>query len=197
MSFRDNLLKKIEIDKNAKAVLDSIGPAGSVHKVDKTSMIYLLDRAAYRYEKKRDLDLYYKEQDDGKKRIVVLDNDLSIYHTTIDDVVIRKSPYVKEMISIRNVIKILNDTDVVVSKKEASVRAIQKESVDALDLSFDESDLEEIQKSGTEALAISNSEGVMEALLLFCEILGYVTPPKSFVVRGQTVFAVWTDCPLQ
>ena len=193
MGFRDNLLKKMEIDKNARKVLDSIRPAGSLHKVDTNSMIFLLESAAYAYEKKRDLDLYYKEQDDGKKRIVVLDNDLSIYHTTIDDVVIRKSPYVKEMVSIRNVIKILNDSDVVVSKKEASVRAIQKESIDTLDLSFDESDLKEIEASGTDALSISNSEGVMESLLLFCEILGYVTPPKSFIVRGQTVMCRRTE----
>jgi len=93
--------------------------------------------------------LYYKESNEEKRSILVLDNDLSIYHTTIDDVVLRKSPYVKEMVSIKNVIKILNDGDVVVSKKEESVKAIQKECIDMLDLSFDENDLAEIEKSGS------------------------------------------------
>jgi hypothetical protein len=193
MSFRANLLKKMEIDKTAGKLFDSIKPVGSIHKVDRESMKYLLELSEYRYEKRRDLDLYYKESDEGKKRILVLDNDLSIYHTTIDDVVIRKSPYVKEMVSIRNVIKILNDGDVVVSKKEASVRAIQKECIEMLDLSFDENDLAEIEKSGTDALAISDTDTVLEAFLLFGEILEYVTPPKSFVVRGQTVLSRLTQ----
>jgi len=192
MSFRVNLLKKMEIDTTARKVVDSIKPVGSIHKVDKESMKHLLSCSLYKYEKRRDLDLYYKESNEEKRSILVLDNDLSIYHTTIDDVVLRKSPYVKEMVSIKNVIKILNDGDVVVSKKEESVKAIQKECIDMLDLSFDENDLTEIEKNGTDALVAVDTDTILESLLLFGEILGYITPPKSFVVRGQTVLSQLT-----
>jgi len=189
MSFRDKLLKKIKIDQTAKKVLDSIKPVGSIHRIDKESMKYLLESAEYNAEKRRDLDLYHKEKDGEKRKILVLDNELAIYHTTIDDVVVRKSPYVKEMISIRNVIKILNDADVVVSKKEATVRVIQKECIEMLDLTFDENDLKAIEKNGIDALAISDTDAVLESFSLFGEILGYVVPPKSFIMRGQTVLS--------
>ena len=84
-----------------------------------------------------------------KTRILVLDNDLAIYNTTVYDVAMRKTPTVKEMMNPFNVVKILKDTDVVISKKEESVKTIQKECIDRLDLSYDESDLDEIAKDGT------------------------------------------------
>jgi hypothetical protein len=68
----------------------------------------------------RDLVLFLETDGPGQTRILVLDNDLSIYNTSVDDVVLRKSPTVKEMVNIRNAIKILNDKDVVTSKKEVS-----------------------------------------------------------------------------
>ena len=63
------------------------------------------------------MDLYILGNTAKKKKILVLDNGLAIYHTTIEDVCMRKSPSVKEMISIRNTIKILNDEDVILGKK--------------------------------------------------------------------------------
>ena len=64
----------------------------------------------------------------------------SIHYTklydTVADVGMRKSPTIREMVSIRNAMKILSDADVVASKKEASVRTIQEECLSALDLSF-------------------------------------------------------------
>lgn len=189
MSFRENLLTKTAIDRAAENIIASIRPVGDIHKIDRESMVYLLTFAEYAFERRRDLDLYYKDEDGDKKRILVLDNDLAIYHTTIDDVVIRKSPYVKEMISLRNVIKILNDTDVVVSKKAASVRAIQNECISRLDLAFNETDLEEIAQSGVDAVAVADAEAVAEAVSLFAEILGYEKPPKKFIARGQMVLS--------
>jgi hypothetical protein len=80
----------------------------------------------------------------GKTRILVLDNDLTIYHTTVEDVVLRKSPTVKEMVSIRNAIKILNDKDVVISKKEASLKTIRDICIDQLDLHYTAADIDGI-----------------------------------------------------
>ena len=48
----------------------------------------------------------------------------------------RKSPTIKEMISIRNAFKIINDKDVKISTKDESLKTIQKECIDLIDLSF-------------------------------------------------------------
>ena len=148
MSFKENLLKKIKIDKMGRQVIASIGPVGSGRKIDKKIMRKLLELADYTYKRKRDLDLYIENIDAEKTRILVLDNDLAIYNTFVYDVAMRKSPTVKEMMNPFNVVKILKDTDVVISKKKDSVKTIQQECIAKLNLSFDASDLAEIAKDG-------------------------------------------------
>jgi hypothetical protein len=148
MSFKENLLAKIKINRLAAKVIESIGPAESGRKVDKDAMRSLLEMSPYQYQKARDLDLYVEEIDQDRKKIFVLDNELPIYQTTIDDVAMRKSPLIKEMVKIRNIIKILKDTDVKLSRKEKSVKAVQKACIDQLDLSFNESDIDEIAADG-------------------------------------------------
>jgi hypothetical protein len=180
MSFKENLLTKIKIDKLADKVIASIGPAESGRKVDKDAMRNLLEMSPYQYQKARDLDLYVEEIDQGQKKIFVLDNELPIYRTTIEDVVIRKSPLIKEMVKIRNIIKILKDSDVKISRKEESVKAIQSDCIDQLDLSFNESDIDEIAKDGRASLERDYSDGVIEGLELFAELLDYQPAPKAF-----------------
>ncbi|MDO9565485.1 MAG: hypothetical protein Q7J15_01895 [Candidatus Desulfaltia sp.] len=179
MSFKENLLKKIKIDKMTKIVLNSIGTPESGRKLDKQTMRSLLKMGSYQLIQERDLDLYVLQENGDLKRILVLDNGLAIYKTTVEDVVLRKSPIVKEMLNIRNIIKILNDKDVVLSKREGSLKTIQKECVDMLDLSYNESDIEEIEKHGAAALETGDADGVIEALTLFAELLGYSPPPKA------------------
>ena len=187
MSFKENLLKKIHIDKISMKVIASIGTPESERRVDKKTMRRLLDINAYEYIRQRDIDIFILEGDRESGKFLVLDNDLSIYNTSLKDVVLRKSPTVKEMISISNIIKILNDSGVVVSKKEDSVKTIQQECIKRLDLSFDKTDFEEIAKEGITALEKSNTEGVLEALVLFAELLGYTTPPKIFRVDHSEI----------
>jgi hypothetical protein len=180
MSFKHTLLEKLRIKALSRKVLATVGPVGSPLKVDREAMERLLQYARYEKKRERELDLYYKETGNDQKRILVLDNDLNIYHTTMEDALLRKNPTVKEMISIRNAIKILNDKDVVVSKKKDSVKAITKEAIDRLDLGFGISDLEEIEKDGIMALETGNADGVMESLDLFSDLLGYEETPKTF-----------------
>jgi len=187
MSFKQNLLEKLKIKALAQRVLATVGPVGSPLKVDREAMDRLLNSARYIKKRERELDLYCREKDAGKSRILVLDNDLNIYHTTMDDVLLRKNPTVKEMISIRNAIKILNDKDVVVSKKTESVQAIEKEAIDMLDLAFELSDLEEIEKDGIAALEMGKPDNVLESLDLFSDLLGYEDAPKSFRLGGYKV----------
>jgi hypothetical protein len=193
MSFKKNLLQKINIDKMAKQVIASIGPPESGRKVDKKTMRSLLEMASYTYRRKRDLDLFIEDVDAEKTRILVLDNDLAIYNTTVYDVAMRKTPTVKEMMNPFNVIKILKDTDVVISKKEESVKTIQKECIDRLDLSYDESDLDEIAKDGTASLEREYADGVIESIDLFAEILGYSAPPKPFRIAHHKIVGALTQ----
>jgi hypothetical protein len=180
MSFKENLLTKIKIDRLAAKVIASIGPVESGSKVDKDAMRGLLEMSPYQYQKARDLDLYVQNIDQEKKKIFVLDNELPIYQTTIDDVAMRKSPLIKEMANIRNMIKILKDADVKISRKEESVKAIQGECIEQLDLSFSESDIDQIAKDGQASFERDYPDGVVECLDLFAELLDYEPAPKAF-----------------
>jgi hypothetical protein len=193
MSFKENLLKKIQIDALAQKVISSWGPPGSGMRIDKDAMQDLLEMSIYTHQKKRDLDLYVADSADEHKKILVLDNELPIYMTTIEDVVLRKSPYIKEMVSIRNAIKILKDSDVKISIKDASVKAVRKACIDLLDLSYKEADIEEIARDGAASLENKYVEGVTESLALFAELLKYRPPPKAFSIRHQEIFGALTE----
>ena len=112
--------------------------------------------------------------------MLVLDNDLPWYRTTVEDVVLRKSPLIKEMISIRNIRRILNDADVVVRKKADTVAVIQAAAIARLDLSHSSEDIAAIALDGAASLESRYADGVIETLELFAEILGFTTPPAPF-----------------
>ena len=93
----------------------------------------------------------------------------------------RRSPTVKEMISIRNAFKILNDKDVIVKKGPETLETIQKECIDLLDLSYKKTDLTAIAEDGTASLENAYQDGVIESLSLFGELLGFEHPPEALV----------------
>ena len=188
MSLKEHLLKKIRIDEFTQKVLNSIGPPESGLKLDKDAMRRLLEMSPYRYQKERDLDLYITKVEPEKSDILVLDNELPIYRTTVDDVAIRKSPYIKEMASIRNIIKILKDSDVKTSIKADSVKTVRKECIGLLDLSFNASDIEAIAREGRDSLKNGYTEGVKESLRLLADLLDYQLPPKAFHIRHYEIF---------
>jgi len=187
MSFKENLLKKIRIDKMTEKVLNSIRPPDSGRKIDKETMRKMLEMSAYQIRKERDLELFIQDNSNGVKKVLVLDNELPVYNTTVEDVVLRKSPTLKEMLSIRNALKILNDADVLVCKKENSVRFFRNECIALLDLSFGVSDLHEIEKDGVVSLEKGYTDGVAETLELFSELLDYTPLPKDFMISNQIV----------
>lgn len=191
MSFKENLLKKIHINNLAKHIIDSIGPPDSGKKVDKAKMRSLIKLGSYNNPvKERDLELYVSKSDPKAETILVLDNELAIYKTSVDDVVLRKSPLIKEMVKIKNIIKILNDSDVIVSKRVDSVKIIQNEVLSSLDLSFEEADIDEIINDGMASLENEYSEGVIETLSLFAEILEYVPPPRQLKIKHNKILGV-------
>jgi hypothetical protein len=188
MTFRENLLKKIEIDRLAKRVTASMGPPDSGRRLDLELGRRLLETAGYDMLQLRDLELYLIPTEAPPPRVIVLDNDFPIYTTTPEDVAMRKSPIVKEMVKIRNIIKILNDSDVVASKKGDSVEKVRLDCVAALDLAYTPEDIVNIEKEGIAALENAYSAGVIEALELFAELLGYGPPPRALKIPHQIIF---------
>lgn len=193
MSFKENLLQKIEINQLTRKVLDSIGPPESGRKIDKDAMRRLLEMGPYAHRRERDLDLYLRKSDGEPDQILVLDNELPIYTTTVEDVAMRKSPYIKEMANIRNIIKILKDSDVKISIKAASVIRVQNECVSRLDLSYTGADIEAIAAAGAASLENGYAEGIIETLGLFAELLGYHPPPQAFRIRHHEIYGALSE----
>ncbi|MCU0560912.1 MAG: hypothetical protein MUD16_12070 [Desulfobacterales bacterium] len=193
MGFKENLLAKIRIDRLAERVLATLGPPGGDAKLDKGAMRELLGLSPYVYRRERDLDLYIREAGAPPPKILVLDNELPIYRTTAADVAMRKSPEVGEMVNIRNIVKILRDSDVKVSRKADSLRDVQAECIAAIDLSFSADDINDIRRDGIASLESRYPEGVDECLALFAELLGFREPPRLFRVPHCSLFgAVFT-----
>jgi hypothetical protein len=176
MGFRENLRKKIDINRLADKVVRSINPNDGTQRIDLDAMRQLLALGTYPYQKERDLDLFRI----GDGQLLLMDNELKIYNTTAEDVALRKSPTVKEMLSLRNAIKILNDKKVVISRKADTVRHVQTDLMDGLDLSYTPTDIDAMAEDGLEALKNKYAEGVIEIMALFAELLGFVKAPKVF-----------------
>ncbi len=195
MGFRENLLKKIRIDALAARVTASLkGPDSGVN-FDREAMRELLEYAPYTYVRERDLDLYVRDDGRGSPEVLVLDNGLAIYHTDVQDVALRKSPTVKEMISIRNAIKILSDSDVRVSKREESVETVRRRCLEALDLSYGPEDIKELEIDGAASLESGYLDGVVEVLTLFAELLDYRPPPPSLRIDHVKMWGRLTEGP--
>ncbi|RLC07090.1 MAG: hypothetical protein DRH90_01345 [Deltaproteobacteria bacterium] len=192
MSFKENLLKKIRIKFLGQNILTSMGSVDSGKRTDINAVRELLGMSPYTHHKERDLDLYIQKTDGEKHRIIVLGNDLPMYLTTVADVTMRRSPTVKEMISIRNAFKILNDKDVIVKKGPETLEALQKECIDLLDLSYKKADLIAMAEDGTASLENAYQDGVIESLSLFGELLGFQHAPKELLAGHFYVMGLST-----
>ncbi len=181
MSLKENLLRKRQIQKLAVQVLASLKPTEIGVKVNRQAMRKLLAWAGYQRHDKRDLELWIRPQDhdDEKKHIIVLDGELKCYHTTIEDVALRKSPTVKEMVSIRNAIKILSDKDVVITRSADTVQALKDELMAGLNLEVTPAGVAEIVSDGRQALENRYPEAVVEALELLAELLAWQPAPRA------------------
>lgn len=187
MSFKTNLQTKIRIDRLTEQVLDSLGTPESGRKIDKPAMRTLLETAGYQGRTEREMELYARAFSDAREKILVLDNELKIYDTTLADVLLRKNPYIREMVSIRNIKKILNDRDIVVSRGPDTVRAVRHQCLEDLDLSYTAADIESIYQDGVAAIDNENPRQLMEVLDLFAELLQLSPPPKTARVSDLKV----------
>lgn len=188
MTFKENLLRKIEIDGLAEKAVHSLAPRGDVFRIDKQAMEKLLLAANYKKIKERELDIFVPKGEADAKIVLVLDSGLCLYKTDIKDAVMRKSPNIKEMVKLKNIIKILNDSDVLISRKEKTIDIIRKQGIGLLDFSFTKSDIDEIRLDGLASFDGNYKEGTIEALELFAQILGYEKSPAEFEMRHYNIW---------
>jgi hypothetical protein len=150
----------------------------------------LLEYAGYTKESVRDLELYSPAGTDVKSvhEIVVLDNDLPVYYTTVDDLALRKSPTLKEMVSIRNAIRILNDGDVLRTKRETTLLYLQKKCLEKLDISYTRDDIKALWTEGKAALDACDSGWVKEILVCFATLAGWFESSYELQVPEMFIF---------
>ena len=88
----------------------------------------------FEHKKVSYLHLYVRPLEGEIMEVVVFDNELPIYHTTVADVALRKSPHWQEMFSTKNIRKIMNDKDVIISKGKESLKGLHSNALALLDL---------------------------------------------------------------
>ncbi len=188
MGFRENYLKKIEVKRLVQQVRRTIGSPESGQRADLDAMRSLLEMGPFEHQRERDLNLYMIDGSGQQPMILVLDNELKIYKTTVEDVALRKSPTIKEMISIRNAVKILNDAPVVAFRKAETLDQIQSRILDTLDLSFTADDIDALVGDGRAALENKYEEGLLEVLAIFADLLGYQKAPRPFQMTHHMIW---------
>jgi hypothetical protein len=121
--------------------------------------------------------------------VVVFDNELPIYHTTVADVALRKSPHWQEMFSIRNIKKIMNDKDVIISKGKESFMILHNNSLALLDLTYTGDDLTLLVEDARSGLERNSIEQVRESLDLFINLLDFQPVSLEALEGDLQIFA--------
>ena len=121
--------------------------------------------------------------------VAVLDNELPIYHTTVGDVTLRKSPYWQQMFSIRNIRTIMNDHDVIVSKGKESLKRLHVNALVLLDLTYTRDDLTLLLEDARRGLEQESIEQIQESLDIFIELLDFQPLSLELLEPGFQCFA--------
>ena len=180
MSFKENLHAKIKLDRLYQSLVSTTREPPGRRWLDKDLSKELLAGTDFEYKKARGLHLYVRPLEGEIMEVAVLDNELPIYHTTVDDVTLRKSPYWQQMFSIRNVRKIMNDHDVIASKGKESLKRLHSNALALLDLTYTRDDLAPLLEDARRGLERKSIEQIRESLDLFFELLDF--EPVSLAV---------------
>ena len=189
MSFKENLKAKIKADELLRKLVSTMKEPPGKWWVDTVLIQELIDMTDLEHKKFRDLQLYIRPLDGEIMEVLVFDNELAIYHTTVADVALRKSPFWQEMFSIRNIKKIMNHHDVLVSKGKESLKKIHANALALLDLTYTRDDLMLLIEDARGGLERKSIEQVQESLDVFVDLLDF-EPLLIAVVEGNLqVFA--------
>jgi len=180
MPFKENLQAKIKLDRLYQSLVSTTREPPGRRWLDKELTKELFARTDFEHKKVRNLDLYIRPLEGEIMEVAVLDNELPIYHSTVDDVTLRKSPYWQQMFSIRNVRKIMNDHDVIASKGKESLKRLHANALALLDLTYTRDDLAPLLEDARRGLERKSIEQIQESLDLFFELLDF--EPLSLAV---------------
>jgi hypothetical protein len=173
MSFKENLKIKISLDRLFQRLVSTVREPPGRRWLDKGLTKELLARTDFEPKKVRNLDLYLRPLEGEIMEVAVLDNELPIYHSTVDDVTLRKSPYWQQMFSIRNVRKIMNDHDVIASKGKESLKRLHANALALLDLTYTRDDLALLLEDARRGLEQKSIAQIQESLYLFVQLLDF------------------------
>ena len=173
MSFKENLKAKIKLDRIFQSLVSTVREPPGRRWLDKGLTKELLAMTDFEHKKVRNLDLYMRPLEDEIMEVAVLDNELPIYHTTVDDVTLRKSPYWQQMFSIRNVRKIMNDHDVITSKGKESLKRLHANALALLDLTYTRDDLALLLEDARRGVERKSIDQIRESLNLFIKLLDF------------------------
>ena len=189
MSFKENLKAKIHLDRLLEKLVSTIREPPGRRWVDKVLAKELLDMTDFEPRKVSDLQLYVRPLEGEIMEVLVFDNELPIYHTTVDDVALRKSPDWQQMFSIKNIKKIMNDRDVIVSKGKESLKKLHANALARLDLSYTGDDLAQLLQDARNGLERKSIGQIQESLDLFVDLLDFEPLLLDVLKPNVQVFA--------
>ena len=189
MSLKENLTAKIKIEKLFHSLVSTIKEPPGKWWLDKVLAQELLDMTDFEHESVRDLNLYVRPLEGRIMEVAVLDNELPIYHTTVADAALHKSPHWKEMFSIRNVRRIMNDQDVIASKGKESLKRIRDVALALRDLTYTRADLALLLEDARRGLEQKSLALIQETLDLFLELLDFQPLSLDVLEPGFRTFA--------
>jgi hypothetical protein len=189
MSLKENLKAKIKLDRLLRKLVSTTREPPGKRWLDKVLTQELLAITDFEQKKVRDLHLYVRPLEGEIMEVAVLDNELPIYHTTVADVTLRKSPYWQQMFSIRNVRKIMNDRDVIASKGKDSLKRLHANALALLDLTYNRDDLALLLEDARQGLERKSLARIQESMDLFFELLDFQPVSLGVLEPGFQSFA--------
>jgi hypothetical protein len=189
MSYKENLKAKIKLDRLLQKLVSTIREPPGRRWVDKVLAQELLDMTDLEHKKVSSLHLYVRPLDGDIMEVLVFDNELPIYHTTVADVALRKSPYWQQMFSIKNIRKIMNDKDVIISKGKESLKRLHANALALLDLTYKGDDLALLLEDARNGLERKSIGQIQESLDLFVDLLDFKPLLLDVLEREIQVFA--------
>jgi len=188
MSFKKNLKAKIQLDSLLKRLLLSIREPPEKRWLDKDLTRELLDMTDFKHSQIRDIHLYLRPLEGEVMEAVVFDNELAIYHTTVDDIALRRSPRWQEIFSISNIRKIMNDRDVVLSKGSESLKRLHAHALTLLDLTYSSGDVALMLEDARLGFEQDSIGQVRDSLDLFIALVDFQAMSFEWLEKGLHIF---------
>lgn len=183
--FLDQLIRRLKAERN----LPADGFNTEKNKNLKKNLRKLLAHTPFEMRKERSLELYVASYTDGSQEILVLGRELPLYHgTTIEDVAMRKDPWINDMVKLRNIKKILVDKDILFTRGTDTLDVLYDRALSLLNLKFTPEDIFSIRDEGLDALNRKNADGVLYALGLLFELADYQQVRSMFVKEGYKTY---------